>query len=81
MPDTLRVQLDLPERQVAELDGLMKETGVATRKDFFNQALSLLIWAIKEKREGRIIASVDEAHKHYREVVMPALNISSKSNA
>jgi len=81
MPDTLRVQLDLPERQVAELDGLMKETGVATRKDFFNQALSLLIWAIKEKREGRIIASVDEEHKHYREVVMPALNVSIRSNA
>jgi metal-responsive CopG/Arc/MetJ family transcriptional regulator len=78
MPVTQRVQLDLPERQVMELDVLMQETGVATRKDFFNQALSLLLWAIKEKKEGRIIASVDEANKHYREVVMPVLNISSK---
>jgi metal-responsive CopG/Arc/MetJ family transcriptional regulator len=78
MPETQRVQLDLPERQVKELDGLMKEMGVATRKDFFNQALSLLLWAIKEKKEGRIIASVDEANQHYREVVMPALNINVK---
>jgi metal-responsive CopG/Arc/MetJ family transcriptional regulator len=78
MPDTQRVQLDLPERQVMELDVLMKETGVATRKDFFNQALSLLVWAIKEKKDGRIIASVDEANKHYREVVMPVLNITVK---
>ena len=78
MPVTQRVQLDLPERQVMELDVLMKETGVATRKDFINQALSLLLWAIKEKKEGRIIASVDEANKHYREVVMPVLNISPK---
>jgi metal-responsive CopG/Arc/MetJ family transcriptional regulator len=78
MPETQRVQLDLPERQVKELDGLMKETGVATRKDFFNQALSLLLWAIKEKKEGRIIASVDEVNKQYREVVMPVLNINVK---
>lgn len=78
MPETQRVQLDLPERQVKELDGLMRETGVATRKDFFNQALSLLLWAIKEKKEGRIIASVDEANKQYREVVMPVLNINVK---
>lgn len=78
MPETQRVQLDLPERQVKELDGLMKETGVATRKDFFNQALSLLLWAIKEKKEGRIIASVDEANQQYREVVMPVLNINLK---
>lgn len=78
MPETQRVQLDLPERQVKELDGLMKETGVATRKDFFNQALSLLLWAIKEKKEGRIIASVDEANQQYREVVMPVLNINVK---
>lgn len=78
MPETQRVQLDLLERQVKELDGLMKETGVRTRKDFFNQALSLLLWAIKEKKEGRIIASVDEANNQYREVVMPVLNINVK---
>lgn len=78
MPETKRVQLDLLERQVKELDELMKETGVATRKDFFNQALSLLSWAIKQKKEGRIIASVDEANKQYREVVMPVLNINVK---
>lgn len=77
MPETQRVQLDLPEQKVIELDGLMKETGIATRKDFFNQALSLLVWAIKEKKEGRIIASVDQAKKEWREVVMPVLNIKS----
>jgi hypothetical protein len=53
----------------------MKETGVATRKDFFNQALSLLVWAIKERKKGRIIASVDEARKDFSEVVMPVLDI------
>ena len=78
MPETQRVQLDLPEQRVSELDGLMKETGIATRKDFFNQALSLFVWAIKEMKQGRTIASVDQAKKDYREVVMPGLNIKSK---
>lgn len=72
--DPVRIQLDLPRRQVDELQALMEETGVATRKDFINTALSFLIWAIKERRKGRIIASVDEANDTYREVVMPMLN-------
>lgn len=78
MPNVQRVQLDLPEQKVIELDGLMKETGVATRKDFFNQAISLLVWAIKERKKGRIIASVDEAKKDFSEVIMPVLDIRSR---
>jgi metal-responsive CopG/Arc/MetJ family transcriptional regulator len=73
MPAVQRVQLDLPEQRVRELDGLMKETGIATRKEFFNQAISLLVWAIKEMKQGRIIASVDEENKQFKEVSMPLL--------
>jgi hypothetical protein len=78
MPGTQRVQLDLPEPKVTELDGLMKEVGITTRKDFFNQAVSLLVWAIKEMKKGRTIASVDEEKKVYSEVVMPVLDIKGK---
>ncbi|MBI5779633.1 MAG: hypothetical protein HZA49_09300 [Planctomycetes bacterium] len=69
-----RVQFELPESKIKELETLMKEAGIRTKKDLFNNALSLLEWAIKEKREGRIIASVDEKNHKYKEVIMPLLS-------
>jgi metal-responsive CopG/Arc/MetJ family transcriptional regulator len=78
MPDMQRVQLDMPEERVKELDELMREIGAATRKEFFNHAISLFKWAIEERKEGRIIASVDSAYKEYRVVVMPGLDIKMK---
>ena len=74
----VRIQLDLPDDQVAELDKLMAETRLTTRKDLFNNALTLFLWAVKAKKAGRIIASVDEDHR-IRELVMPSIeNITSE---
>ena len=69
----VRIQLDLPDEQVKELDELMRETKATTRKELFNNALTLFQWAVKAKRSGRAIASIDEANGTAKEVVMPAL--------
>jgi hypothetical protein len=72
MPEMMvRVQLDLPENRVRELEKLMREVGVTTKKEFFNYALSLFRWAIKEMQDGRVIASVDTTTEQYKEMVMP----------
>lgn len=77
----IRIQLDLPEDQVAELDELMKETRLATRKDLFNNALTLFQWAVKAKRAGRTIATIDEGDKTAKELVMPALeNVKDRAS-
>ena len=68
----VRIQLDLPDDLVAELDKLMEETRLSTRKDLFNNALTLFMWAVKARRAGRIIASVDE-RQNIRELVMPSI--------
>jgi metal-responsive CopG/Arc/MetJ family transcriptional regulator len=69
----VRIQLDLPEDQVAQLDELMKETNIVTRKELFNNALTLFQWAVKAKRAGRMVVSVDEASGNAKELLMPAL--------
>jgi metal-responsive CopG/Arc/MetJ family transcriptional regulator len=69
----IRIQLDLPEEQVKELDALMEKTKVTTRKDLFNNALTLFQWAVKAKEAGRMIASLDEDSGTAKELVMPAL--------
>jgi len=68
-----RIQFELSEDRNKELEALMEKTGIRTKKDLFNNALTLLEWAVKEKRSGRIIASVDEREKKFKEIVMPAL--------
>lgn len=68
-----RVQLDLPADKVEQLDKLAREAGFATRKELFNNALTLLQWAVKETRRGRSIASVDEANERFTELHMPFL--------
>lgn len=70
----IRIQFELPEAKVEELDLLASEGGVRTRRELFNNALTLLEWAIKQRRNGRTIASVDEEAGSYRELHMPILN-------
>lgn len=67
----IRIQLDLPEPRVRELDSLMRKAQITTRKDLFNSALTLLAWALSERDKGRIIASLDEDTGGYKELVMP----------
>lgn len=70
-----RIQLEMPEDKVDAMEALMAETGVKTKKEFLNLALSFLQWAIQEKKGGRIIASVDEKENKYKEVIMPSISI------
>jgi len=69
----LEFSLTCPKSKSSELDELMKETNIVTRKDLFNNALTLFQWAVKSKRAGRIVASLDEETGTAKEIVMPAL--------
>ena len=73
----MRLQLELPEARVAQLDALMEATDIATRKELFNNALSLFEWAVREARSGNTIASVNEKEGKYREIHMPALDTAA----
>jgi len=66
-----RLQFDFSEEKVKELDDLANRTGLKTRAQLFNSALSLFEWAIREREAGRIIASMDEKTDKYKEVLMP----------
>lgn len=68
-----RIQFELTDEQLVELEKLMTESGTKTKKDLLNNALTLLEWALNEKKNGRIIASVNEKENKYKELVMPIL--------
>lgn len=75
---SVRVQFELSEEKLRELEELMEESGIKTKKDFINNALTLLEWAIEEKKAGRMIASIDEKGEKYREVLMPLLSTMAR---
>ena len=73
-----RIQFELSDDKVAELEKLMAESGIKTKKELFNNALTLLEWAIKERKAGKTIASVDEKANRYKELLMPVLSAVAK---
>lgn len=70
---TTRIQIDIPEGKLRELEALMEEMNIATRKDLFNNALTAFAWLAKQRREGRTIISVDASVESARELAMPVL--------
>jgi hypothetical protein len=77
----IRIQLDLPEERVRELDEVMRTAQITTRKDLFNSALTFLAWALSERDKGRVIASLDESTGGYKELVMPFFSFTKKPNS
>jgi hypothetical protein len=69
-----RFQMEIDEGRMEELQRMMREGNVRTKKELFNAALTLLSWAMKEKRAGRIIASIDESKDSFKELEMPVLS-------
>lgn len=52
-----RVQLDLAPAQISRLNALMEMCELETRKDLFNNALTLFSWAIDEICAGKNVGS------------------------
>jgi hypothetical protein len=74
----MRIQLDLDESGVRMLDRLKEATGSRTHKELFNNAITLLEWAVNQRQHGRIVASLDESDENYRELQMPALENAAR---
>lgn len=71
----MRIQLELSENSVVQIKELMKEANIKTYSDVFSNALTLLIWVIKETRKGHIIVSAnDESKEVVTELAMPVLD-------
>ena len=69
----MRIQLEIPREDVEELKALMAEAHIETYKELFSNALTLLHWGVREVKNGRIIASVNEKEAKYKELALPIL--------
>jgi hypothetical protein len=73
-----RLQFDISDERAKELDDLVERTGLKTRAQLFNTALSLFEWAVREREAGCIIASVNEKNDKYKEIDMPGFPVKKE---
>lgn len=76
----IRTQFEVSEEKLRELETLMLDIDIHTKKDLINSALTLLEWAVQERKRGRIITSMDEDSGRYKELVMEPLMVAAKRN-
>ena len=74
IPHKVKFQFEMPKENADRLEWLAEE-GSVTKKEIVSNALTLFEWAIEEVQRGRIIASVDEEHERYKEIVLPLLKL------
>ncbi len=69
----VRLQIEINQSQKEELEHLVELTGLRTKKELLNNALTLLKWAVRERARGSSICSVNEKAGVYKELQMPIL--------
>jgi hypothetical protein len=73
-----RIQIELTEGRVRELNDLMVRCGLSTKKDLFNNALSIFEWAVEEVASGNVVAAVNKTDQRYEVLRMPVLDTVAK---
>lgn len=72
--ETSRLQVDLSRHEMEAMEETMMLSGLTTKKELFNNAITLFEWAIQEIAKGMVIASMDPKTGDYVRLQMPAFN-------
>ena len=70
----LQIQIEMNEDKLRELESLMQECGIRTKKDLMNDALTLFKWAVNKRKSGHEIVAVNSEKGRYTELHMLALS-------
>ena len=68
----VRFQLEIKQSMLDEITSLVELGGFSSKKEFMNTAVSLLRWAMLQRKAGNIIAAIDDQER-IRELEMPCL--------
>ena len=69
----MRLNFELDESQMAEINALKKETGANSMKELFNNALTILDWAVEEVAQGKEIVAISPDEASHRVFITPLL--------
>jgi hypothetical protein len=74
-----RIQIDLSVKELDRMNLVMEKCDIESRKDLFNNALTIFEWAIQEVGKGFRIAAVNDQSQEKTVLSMSALNNVSQS--
>ena len=69
-----RLQIDIEEDKMKELEALMHDCGIATKRALFNDALTLFKWAVNKRKKGFQIGAMGPDGRQFTELETPALS-------
>ncbi len=69
----MKISYTISANRAAALNDLMIRTGVKTKNELIDNAVSVLEWLVEEKNAGRTVGSIDNEKNIIREIVLPAL--------
>ena len=72
----MRLQFEVSDELAEELTALQGDIGASTKKELFNNALTLLQWAVRQVKSGKIITATDESADSYSELNMPVFEVA-----
>ena len=75
-PSKTRIQIDLLPGELERMNIVMRMTGLTTRKELFNNALSFFEWAVSEVARGKEIGAVTSDEK-ITTLTMPAFQTAA----
>jgi len=68
------LKLRLSDAEEDNVRRMLEDTGLANEGDLINNAITLLEWAIGERKQGREIASVDVENRKFYKARLPVLD-------
>jgi hypothetical protein len=71
--ELVRFQVEIKPSLLAEIELLQQLCGLSSKKEVFNNAVTLLRWAALQKRNGFLIASINKDGEIHRELQLPCL--------
>ena len=72
--DLLRVQFEMSQKRLHDLDRVKAAAGIRTRRELFDNAFTLFEWAVQQAMRGWTVAAVDEETGQFQPLLMPALS-------
>lgn len=74
----MRLQVEIDDKYAEEIQKLMADCGLRTKKELFNNAFTAFQWLVKQVKDGAVVISINENTKTQKEFEMPALSAARK---
>jgi hypothetical protein len=75
----VRIQFDLRENRYDHLKELMGRTGIETNKELFENALTIMEWAVEEASAGNVVGVVDPHSGTFQKLLFTPLRRLAKN--